>query len=51
MSGLLASIKGPHDVKRLAAEELPQLAQEVLDLLVYYWSRNVGHLVPNLGVV
>ncbi|GAA2676139.1 1-deoxy-D-xylulose-5-phosphate synthase [Nonomuraea recticatena] len=51
MSGLLASIKGPHDVKRLAAEELPQLAQEVRDLLVDSCARNGGHLGPNLGVV
>ncbi|MFE3453842.1 1-deoxy-D-xylulose-5-phosphate synthase [Nonomuraea sp. NPDC059194] len=51
MSGLLASIKGPHDVKRLAAEELPRLAQEVRDLLVDSCARNGGHLGPNLGVV
>ncbi|WP_435826443.1 1-deoxy-D-xylulose-5-phosphate synthase [Nonomuraea dietziae] len=51
MSGLLASIKGPHDVKRLAAKELPQLAQEVRDLLVDSCARNGGHLGPNLGVV
>ncbi|MER7359331.1 1-deoxy-D-xylulose-5-phosphate synthase [Nonomuraea dietziae] len=48
---MLASIKGPHDVKRLAAEELPQLAQEVRDLLVDSCARNGGHLGPNLGVV
>ncbi|MGV9306824.1 MULTISPECIES: 1-deoxy-D-xylulose-5-phosphate synthase [unclassified Nonomuraea] len=51
MSGLLASIKGPHDVKRLAVEELPRLAQEVRDLLVESCARNGGHLGPNLGVV
>ncbi|GAA2359196.1 1-deoxy-D-xylulose-5-phosphate synthase [Nonomuraea africana] len=51
MSGLLASIKGPHDVKRLAPEELPQLAQEVRDLLVDSCATNGGHLGPNLGVV
>ncbi|MEU4327817.1 1-deoxy-D-xylulose-5-phosphate synthase [Nonomuraea dietziae] len=48
---MLASIKGPHDVKRLAAKELPQLAQEVRDLLVDSCARNGGHLGPNLGVV
>ncbi|WP_431902958.1 1-deoxy-D-xylulose-5-phosphate synthase [Nonomuraea sp. bgisy101] len=51
MSGLLASIKGPHDVKRLAVEDLPLLAQEVRDLLVDSCARNGGHLGPNLGVV
>ncbi|MET9336280.1 1-deoxy-D-xylulose-5-phosphate synthase [Nonomuraea sp. NPDC003804] len=48
---MLASIKGPHDVKRLAVEELPRLAQEVRDLLVESCARNGGHLGPNLGVV
>ncbi|MEV2272242.1 1-deoxy-D-xylulose-5-phosphate synthase [Nonomuraea africana] len=48
---MLASIKGPHDVKRLAPEELPQLAQEVRDLLVDSCATNGGHLGPNLGVV
>ncbi|MEU7892484.1 1-deoxy-D-xylulose-5-phosphate synthase [Nonomuraea sp. NPDC049152] len=48
---MLASIKGPHDVKRLAVEDLPRLAQEVRDLLVDSCARNGGHLGPNLGVV
>ncbi len=51
MSGLLGSIKGPQDVKRLAAEELPQLAGEVRDLLVDSCARFGGHLGPNHGVV
>lgn len=51
MSGLLDSVKGPHDVKRLAAEELPRLAGEVRDLLVDSCAKFGGHLGPNLGVV
>ncbi|GAA3259872.1 1-deoxy-D-xylulose-5-phosphate synthase [Nonomuraea helvata] len=51
MSGLLGSMKGPHDVKRLAVEELPQLAGEIRDLLVDSCARFGGHLGPNLGVV
>ncbi len=51
MSGLLGSVKGPQDVKRLTAEELPQLAGEVRDLLVDACSKTGGHLGPNLGVV
>lgn len=51
MSGLLGSVKGPHDVKRLDAEELPQLAAEIRDLLVDCCARFGGHLGPNLGVV
>jgi 1-deoxy-D-xylulose-5-phosphate synthase len=51
VSGLLGSVKGPHDVKRLDAEELPQLAAEIRDLLVDCCARFGGHLGPNLGVV
>lgn len=51
MSGLLGSVKGPQDVKRLTAEELPQLAGEVRDLLVDACAKFGGHLGPNLGVV
>ncbi|MFI6322195.1 1-deoxy-D-xylulose-5-phosphate synthase [Nonomuraea sp. NPDC050556] len=48
---MLGSVKGPHDVKRLAVEELPQLAGEIRDLLVDSCARSGGHLGPNLGVV
>ncbi|MEU7828748.1 1-deoxy-D-xylulose-5-phosphate synthase [Nonomuraea sp. NPDC049129] len=48
---MLGSVKGPHDVKRLDAEELPQLAAEIRDLLVDCCARFGGHLGPNLGVV
>ncbi len=51
MSGLLGSVEGPHDVKRLDAEQLPVLAGEIRDLLVDCCSRFGGHLGPNLGVV
>ena len=51
MSGLLGSIEGPQDVKRLDADELPQLAGEIRDLLVDACARFGGHLGPNLGVV
>ncbi|SDR30119.1 1-deoxy-D-xylulose-5-phosphate synthase [Thermostaphylospora chromogena] len=49
--GLLESLKGPDDLKRLEASELPQLAAEIRDLLIQSVSRNGGHLGPNLGVV
>ncbi len=48
---LLASIRGPEDLKRLAPEQLPQLAGEIRDLLVAAVSKNGGHLGPNLGAV
>ncbi|MGP3929877.1 1-deoxy-D-xylulose-5-phosphate synthase [Nonomuraea sp. KM88] len=51
VSGLLGSVKGPQDVKRLTVEELPRLAGEIRDLLVDSCAKYGGHLGPNLGVV
>ena len=48
---LLASIHSPADVKALAAEDLPRLADEVRRVLITTLSRTGGHLAPNLGVV
>jgi 1-deoxy-D-xylulose-5-phosphate synthase len=48
---LLENIRSPRDVKELSAEELPQLAAEIRDLLIRVVSKNGGHLGPNLGVV
>nr|WP_284681538.1 1-deoxy-D-xylulose-5-phosphate synthase [Sphaerisporangium fuscum] len=48
---MLESMKGPGDVQRLEAGELPALAAEIRDLLVSTTSRFGGHLGPNLGVV
>src|SRR5690242_16320376 len=50
-AGLLESMKGPGDVRRLEVGELPALAAEIRDLLVSTSSRVGGHLGPNLGVV
>ena len=48
---LLASIRGPADVKALAPEQLPLLAQEIRVRLVTVTAKNGGHVGPNLGVV
>ena len=48
---LLASIRGPADVKALAAAQLPQLAQEIREELISVTAKNGGHIGPNLGVV
>jgi 1-deoxy-D-xylulose-5-phosphate synthase len=48
---LLESVSGPADLKRLAPEQLPQLAAEIRDFLVEAVARTGGHLGPNLGVV
>jgi 1-deoxy-D-xylulose-5-phosphate synthase len=48
---LLPTVAGPHDVKRMSAEQLTILAAEIRDFLVAKVSRTGGHLGPNLGVV
>ena len=48
---LLDAIDGPEDLKALAPEDIPGLAQEIRNFLVESVSRTGGHLGPNLGVV
>jgi len=48
---LLDRITGPADVKALASDQLPQLAQEIREELIQVTARNGGHIGPNLGVV
>jgi 1-deoxy-D-xylulose-5-phosphate synthase len=48
---LLDAIRGPADVKGLAAHQLPQLAQEIRDEIIAVTAKNGGHVGPNLGVV
>ncbi|WP_019631358.1 1-deoxy-D-xylulose-5-phosphate synthase [Actinomadura atramentaria] len=48
---LLESIKGPEDLKRLDATQLPRLAAEIREALVNAVAKTGGHLGPNLGVV
>ncbi|NUT92972.1 MAG: 1-deoxy-D-xylulose-5-phosphate synthase, partial [Saccharothrix sp.] len=49
--GLLESVHGPADLKRLEHDELVRLADEIRRFLVDKVSRTGGHLGPNLGVV
>ncbi|CAL9583845.1 1-deoxy-D-xylulose-5-phosphate synthase [Actinosynnema sp. ALI-1.44] len=49
--GLLESVHGPADLKRLEHDELVRLAEEIRRFLVEKVSRTGGHLGPNLGVV
>ncbi len=51
MSSLLERIKGPNDIKSLAPEDLPGLAEEIRKLIVDVVLKNGGHLGSNLGVV
>jgi 1-deoxy-D-xylulose-5-phosphate synthase len=48
---LLESVQEPADLKRMTAEELVRLAEEIREFLVDKVSRTGGHLGPNLGVV
>lgn len=48
---LLATINSPADVKKLAVEQLPQLAQEIRELIISTVACTGGHLAPSLGVV
>ena len=49
--GLLESIKGPEDVRRLPRGELTQLADEVRQRLIEVVSQTGGHVGAGLGVV
>jgi 1-deoxy-D-xylulose-5-phosphate synthase len=51
VEGVLRSVRGPADLKRLPAEQLDALAGEIRAELVHSVSRTGGHLGPNLGVV
>ncbi len=49
--GILESIRGPQDLRKLDAGELGRLAAEIREFLINAVSRTGGHLGPNLGVV
>lgn len=51
MSNLLQRIAGPNDIKKLAVEELPPLAEEIRKLILDVVLKTGGHLGSNLGVV
>jgi 1-deoxy-D-xylulose-5-phosphate synthase len=48
---LIEGIRDPRDVRALAPEQLPALANEIRTFLVEKVSATGGHLGPNLGVV
>ncbi len=48
---LLTNIKTPADLKQLKIEQLPELAEEIRQLIMTTVSKNGGHLASNLGVV
>ena len=48
---LLRTIQGPHDLKQLSPDELPQLADEIRQCICDQVSRTGGHFASNLCVV
>jgi 1-deoxy-D-xylulose-5-phosphate synthase len=49
--GVLDTISGPRDLRRLSDDELETLASEIRDRLIVSCAPVGGHLGPNLGVV
>ncbi|WP_433022665.1 1-deoxy-D-xylulose-5-phosphate synthase [Kribbella sp. CA-294648] len=49
--GVLETVGGPADLKRMTESQLRELASEIRDVLVETVSRTGGHLGPNLGMV
>ena len=48
---LLKTIHGPSDLKRMAAEQFPELCQEIREQIISTVSSVGGHLASNLGVI
>ncbi len=48
---LLPRIDSPVDLRTLKEEQLPRLAEELREEIIYTVSRNGGHLASSLGVV
>jgi len=51
MEHLLSKINNPSDLKKLSANQLPQLAKELRDFIIDVVSKKEGHLGASLGVV
>ena len=48
---MLEKIQKPNDIKKIPADQLPALAEEIRDLIIESLSKTGGHLASNLGVV
>ena len=48
---ILKNIKSPADLKKVAIQDLPTLAEEIRQLIISTVSHNGGHMASNLGVV
>ncbi len=48
---LIESINSPSDLKKIPLEQLPQVAEEIRNVLIENVSRSGGHLASSLGAV
>ena len=48
---MLEKIQKPNDIKKIPADELPALAEEIREFIIESLSKTGGHLASNLGVV
>ena len=48
---MLEKIKKPNDIKKIPADQLPALAEEIREFIIESLSKTGGHLASNLGVV
>lgn len=48
---MLEKIQKPNDIKKIPANQLPALAEEIREFIIESLSKTGGHLASNLGVV
>lgn len=48
---MLEKIQKPNDIKKIPADQLPALAEEIREVIIESLSKTGGHLASNLGVV
>ena len=48
---MLEKIQKPNDIKKIPADQLPALAEEIREYIIESLSKTGGHLASNLGVV
>ncbi len=48
---LLETIHSPADLKKIPLDQLPQLSNEIREVIMTTVGTNGGHLAPNLGTV
>ena len=47
---MLEKIQKPNDIKKIPADQLPALAEEIREFIIESLSKTGGHLASNLGM-